>query len=48
MEIASTMETANEDMLQQRTVKTKSFVIGKKVENSTGINLLDLDNIGET
>eukprot|EP00347_Sterkiella_histriomuscorum_P003387 403364494 len=29
----------------QRRVQTKSFVIGKKVENQTGINLIDLENV---
>lgn len=28
----------------QRTVRAQSIVIGKKVQNSTGINLLDIDS----
>jgi len=30
---------------EERTVRAKSFVIGKKVENQTGINLIDLENM---
>lgn len=29
----------------ERTVRAKSFVIGKKVENQTGISLIDLESM---
>jgi hypothetical protein len=50
LEGISTMDTttaaaAQFEQSNQRTVRAKSFVIGKKVENQTGINLIDLDNM---